>query len=157
MRIVITGGAGFIGSALVKYLIRTTGHELLVVDKLTYAGNLSSLSPVEGHPHFRFSRSDICDRAAMAEVFSTFDPDALIHLAAESHVDRSIDGPAEFINTNVVGTYVLLEVALAHWRKLGKRADQFRFHHVSTDEVYGALKDEGRFTELTRYDPRSPY
>ena len=111
----------------------------------------------QGHPRYHFSRTDICDRSAIADIFSSFDPDAVMHLAAESHVDRSIDGPAEFINTNVVGTYVLLEAALAHWRKLGARAQSFRFLHVSTDEVYGALTDEGRFTEETRYDPRSPY
>jgi dTDP-glucose 4,6-dehydratase len=157
MRIVVTGGAGFIGSALVRHLIARTDHQVLVVDKLTYAGNLASLSMVEGHARYRFSRTDICDRLAIAEMFSSFDPDAVMHLAAESHVDRSIDGPAEFINTNVVGTYVMLEAAVAHWRKLGKRAPGFRFHHVSTDEVYGALTDEGRFTEETRYDPRSPY
>ena len=129
----------------------------LVVDKLTYAGNLASLASVQGHPRYHFSRTDICDRSAIAEIFSSFDPDAVMHLAAESHVDRSIDGPAEFINTNVVGTYVLLEAALAHWRELGARAKNFRFLHVSTDEVYGALTDEGYFTEETRYDPRSPY
>ena len=157
MRIIVTGGAGFIGSALVRHLIAHTDHEVLVVDKLTYAGNLASLAAVADHPRYRFVRADICDRSAVADVFASFDPDAVMHLAAESHVDRSIDGPAEFINTNVVGTYVLLEAALAHWRKLGARAQHFRFHHVSTDEVYGALGDDGRFTEETRYDPRSPY
>jgi dTDP-glucose 4,6-dehydratase len=157
MKIVVTGGAGFIGSALIRHLIAHTDHEVLVVDKLTYAGNLASLASVQGHPRFRFSRTDICNRSAVADIFLSFNPDAVMHLAAESHVDRSIDGPAEFINTNVVGTYVLLEAALAHWRKLGRRAQDFRFLHVSTDEVYGALKDEGCFTEETRYDPRSPY
>jgi dTDP-glucose 4,6-dehydratase len=157
MRIVVTGGAGFIGSALVRHLIDHTDHDVLVVDKLTYAGNLSSLDSVQGHPRYRFSRTDICDRATVAELFASFDPDAVMHLAAESHVDRSIDGAAEFINTNVVGTYVLLEAAVAHWRRLGERAKTFRFLHVSTDEVYGALTDEGHFTEESRYDPRSPY
>jgi dTDP-glucose 4,6-dehydratase len=157
MRIVVTGGAGFIGSALVRYLLGHTDHEVLVVDKLTYAGNLASLASVQSHPRYHFSLSDICDRSAVSGIFASFDPDAVMHLAAESHVDRSIDGPAEFISTNVVGTYVLLEAALAHWRKLGSRAQDFRFLHVSTDEVYGALKDEGCFTEETRYDPRSPY
>jgi dTDP-glucose 4,6-dehydratase len=157
MRILVTGGAGFIGSALVKHLIDQTEHQVLVVDKLTYAGNLASLAPVQDHARFRFSQTDICDRAAITTIFESFQPDAVMHLAAESHVDRSIDGPAEFINTNVVGTSILLEAALAHWRKLGSRAQNFRFHHVSTDEVYGSLTDEGRFTEETRYDPRSPY
>jgi dTDP-glucose 4,6-dehydratase len=158
MKIVVTGGAGFIGSALVRHLIGGTDHDVLVVDKLTYAGNLSSLSLVQDHPRYHFCQADICDHAAIARIFSTFHPDAIMHLAAESHVDRSIDGPADFINTNVVGTYVLLEIALAHWRRLtGARAQAFRFHHVSTDEVYGALTDEGCFTEDTRYDPRSPY
>ena len=157
MKIMVTGGAGFIGSALVRYLIGHTDHELLVVDKLTYAGNLGSLASVRSHPRYHFNLTNICDCLAISAIFSTFDPDAVMHLAAESHVDRSIDGPAEFINTNVVGTYVLLEAALAHWRKLDARAEGFRFLHVSTDEVYGALKDEGRFTESTRYDPRSPY
>jgi dTDP-glucose 4,6-dehydratase len=157
MRIVVTGGAGFIGSALVRHLIDHTDHDVLVVDKLTYAGNLASLESVQGHPRYRFSCTDICDRAAITDLFSSFDPDAVMHLAAESHVDRSIDKPADFINTNVVGTYVLLEAALAHWRQLGARAKDFRFLHVSTDEVYGALTDEGHFTEESRYDPRSPY
>jgi dTDP-glucose 4,6-dehydratase len=157
MKILVTGGAGFIGSALVRHLIGHTDHEVLVIDKLTYAGNLSSLASVQMHPRYHFSRIDICNRLAISDIFSSFDPDAVMHLAAESHVDRSIDGPAEFINTNVVGTYVLLEAALAHWRTLGARAPAFRFLHVSTDEVYGALKDKGQFTEETRYDPRSPY
>ena len=157
MRIIVTGGAGFIGSAVVRHLIKYTQHEVLVLDKLTYAGNLASLAPLQGNPRYHFSRTDICDRAAVTDAFATFEPDAVMHLAAESHVDRSIDGPAEFINTNVVGSYVLLEAALAHWRKRGPRGRDFRFHHVSTDEVYGALTDAGRFTEETRYDPRSPY
>ena len=158
MKILVTGGAGFIGSALARHLIGLTDHEVLVVDKLTYAGTLSSLASVQNHPRFYFSRTDICDRPAIAGIFSSFNPDAVMHLAAESHVDRSIDGPADFINTNIVGTYVLLEAALAHWRKLGpEHAQRFRFHHISTDEVYGALADEGYFVENTRYDPRSPY
>jgi dTDP-glucose 4,6-dehydratase len=157
MKIIVTGGAGFIGSALVRHLVAHTDHQVLVVDKLTYAGNLASLASVQSHPRYHFSQTDICDHSAIANVFSNFDPDAVMHLAAESHVDRSIDGPADFINTNVIGSYVLLEAALAHWRKLGSLAQDFRFLHVSTDEVYGALKDEGCFTEETRYDPRSPY
>jgi dTDP-glucose 4,6-dehydratase len=157
MKIIVTGGAGFIGSALVRHLVAHTDHQVLAVDKLTYAGNLASLASVQGHPRYHFSLTDICDHSAIADAFSSFDPDAVMHLAAESHVDRSIDGPADFINTNIIGTYVLLEAALAHWRKLGSRAQNFRFLHVSTDEVYGALKDEGYFTEETRYDPRSPY
>jgi len=158
MRILVTGGAGFIGSALVRHFIAHTEHEVLVLDKLTYAGTLTSLVSVQGHARYHFSQTDICDRSAVARIFSSFDPDAIIHLAAESHVDRSIDGPSDFINTNVVGSYVLLDLALAHWRKLTtERALRFRFHHVSTDEVYGALPDSGYFTETTRYDPRSPY
>lgn len=157
MKILVTGGAGFIGSALVRHLIGHTAHEILVVDKLTYAGNLGSLITVEGHARYRFLRADICNHAEMADAFDRFSPDAIMHLAAESHVDRSIDGAADFINTNVVGTYVLLEAALAHWRRLGSRAQSFRFHHISTDEVYGALSDIGAFTETTSYDPRSPY
>jgi dTDP-glucose 4,6-dehydratase len=157
MKILVTGGAGFIGSALVRYLIARTGHDVLVVDKLTYAGNLKSLASVQHDPRYRFSHNDICDRAALSEIFSQYSPDAVMHLAAESHVDRSIDGPGDFIITNVVGTSVLLEVALNHWRRMGNRADNFRFLHVSTDEVFGALNNEGFFTEQTKYDPRSPY
>jgi dTDP-glucose 4,6-dehydratase len=157
MKIVVTGGAGFIGSALVRHLIHQTDHQVLVIDKLTYAGNLASLSAFQGHPRYRFSRADIGDRPAISAIFSSFDPDAVMHLAAESHVDRSIDKPAEFISTNVIGTYVLLETALEHWRRLGRRAQSFRFLHVSTDEVYGALAEKGCFTEHSRYDPRSPY
>jgi dTDP-glucose 4,6-dehydratase len=157
MKIMITGGAGFIGSAVVRYLINHGEHQVLVVDKLTYAGTLESLNSVRGHARYYFSRSDICDRSAISELFTNFSPDAVMHLAAESHVDRSIDRPAEFISTNVVGTYVLLEAALAHWQKLGVRGQGFRFLHVSTDEVYGALSGEGRFNEESCYDPRSPY
>lgn len=157
MRIAVTGGAGFIGSALVRHLIGQTDHDVLVIDKLTYAGNLASLDPVQGHRRFRFSRTDICDRSATADLFASFDPDAVMHLAAESHVDRSIEGPAEFVSTNVVGTYILLEVALAHWLRRAAGARDFRFLHVSTDEVYGALAETGKFDEASPYNPRSPY
>jgi dTDP-glucose 4,6-dehydratase len=156
MKILVTGGAGFIGSALVRYLIDYTDYQVHVVDNLTYAGNLASLSSVQGNPRYHFSQIDIRDRSAVIDLFSSFEPDAVMHLAAESHVDRSIDGPAEFITTNIVGTYVLLEASLIHWRRM-KHAEKFRFHHVSTDEVYGALSENGRFTEKTAYDPRSPY
>src|SRR5688572_16610841 len=132
MKVFVTGGAGFIGSALVRHLIGHTNHEVLVVDKLTYAGNLASLASVQTHPRYHFSLTDICDRSAVVDLFSSFDPDAVVHLAAESHVDRSIDGPADFITTNILGTHVLLEAALAHWRKLGRRAQDFRCLHVST-------------------------
>src|SRR5215469_7908597 len=117
MKIIVTGGAGFIGSALVRHLVAHSDHQVLVVDKLTYAGNLASLASVQSHPRYRFSHTDICDRSAILNLFSSFDPDAIMHLAAESHVDRSIDGPAEFINTNVVGTSILLESAFAHWQR----------------------------------------
>ena len=157
-RFLITGGAGFIGSAVLRHLVRETGHRALVIDKLTYAGNLESLEPVSNDPRYAFVRADIIDSARMKDVFESYQPDVVMHLAAESHVDRSIDGPAAFIQTNIIGTYTLLETALAFWRTLpsGKRAD-FRFHHVSTDEVFGSLGSSGRFTETTSYAPRSPY
>jgi dTDP-glucose 4,6-dehydratase len=156
--IVVTGGAGFIGSAVVRKIIRDTTHNVVVVDLLTYAGNLDSLASVSSSPHYRFERADIVDRDAIARIFAEYDPDIVMHLAAESHVDRSIDGPAEFVRTNVVGTFTLLQAALSHWRKLtGDRKLAFRFHHISTDEVFGALGNEGMFTEVHPYDPNSPY
>ncbi|HTJ65527.1 MAG TPA: dTDP-glucose 4,6-dehydratase [Alphaproteobacteria bacterium] len=158
LRVLVTGGAGFIGSALVRRLIGQTDHRVLNLDKLTYAANLTSLASVSGDPRYSFVKADICDAAAVAEAFRSFDPDVIVHLAAESHVDRSIDAPGEFIQTNVVGTYTLLQAALRHFRALpAERQERFRFHHVSTDEVFGSLGAEGYFTETTRYDPRSPY
>ena len=157
-RIVVTGGAGFIGSALVRQLIGETDAEVLNLDKLTYAGNLSSLRDVSGSPRYRFVQADICDAAAVSKVFSEFHPDAVMHLAAESHVDRSIDGPLAFVNTNVLGTATLLDAATAYWRTLdAERRAAFRFQHISTDEVFGSLGPTGFFTESTPYDPRSPY
>ena len=157
-KFLVTGGAGFIGSAVARRLIRETPHRVLVVDKLTYAGNLASLAPVAGDPRFGFLRADIADAAAMRAAMAEFRPDVVMHLAAESHVDRSIDGPGEFVQTNVVGTFTLLQAALEHWRGLrGAERDGFRFHHVSTDEVFGSLGAEGLFREDTPYDPRSPY
>jgi dTDP-glucose 4,6-dehydratase len=154
----VTGGAGFIGSAVVRHLIGDVGAEVLVIDKLTYAGNLASLAPVADRPGYRFLRADICDGAAMREAIDGFVPDAIMHLAAESHVDRSIDGPADFIETNLVGTFRLLEAATAYRRGLdAARRGEFRFHHISTDEVFGALGAEGMFDDQTGYDPRSPY
>ena len=157
-KFLITGGAGFIGSAVVRHLIRETNHRALVIDKLTYAGNLDSLAPVSTDPRYSFVRADIVDGGKLKDIFESYQPDVVMHLAAESHVDRSIDGPAAFIQTNIIGTYTLLESALAYWRALpsGRRAD-FRFHHVSTDEVFGSLGPSGHFTETTPYDPRSPY
>jgi dTDP-glucose 4,6-dehydratase len=157
-RILVTGGAGFIGSAVARHLIAETDHQVLVLDKLTYAGNLDSLRPVENNPRYGFVQADILDAPRMREVMASFRPDLVMHLAAESHVDRSIDGPGAFIQTNVVGTYTLLQAALAHWQSLsGAEREAFRFHHVSTDEVFGSLGQEGYFTESTAYDPRSPY
>ena len=156
----VTGGAGFIGSAVIRHLLQTTDADVLNFDKLTYAGNLASLSSVETSPRYRFVKADICDRDAVERVVSEFQPDAIMHLAAESHVDRSIDGPTAFIQTNIVGTATLLEVATAYWRKMpAGSASQtaFRFQHISTDEVYGSLGPKGLFTEDTPYDPRSPY
>jgi len=157
-RILVTGGAGFIGSAVVRHIIRETPHQVLVVDKLTYAGNLDSLTPVSNDPRYAFVRADVGDAPKVRELFESFQPDAVMHLAAESHVDRSIDGPGEFIQTNVLGTFTLLQAALGFWRTLPetKRPD-FRFHHISTDEVFGSLGEDGLFCETTAYDPRSPY
>jgi dTDP-glucose 4,6-dehydratase len=157
-RFLVTGGAGFIGSAVIRHLLAEGGRHVLNLDKLTYAGNLESLAPVADHPNYRFVRGDIADRELMTRLFAGFRPDVVMHLAAESHVDRSIDGPAEFIQTNIVGTSVLLEVARAYWSGLsGDARNRFRFHHVSTDEVYGSLGEEGTFTEESPYDPSSPY
>ena len=157
-RFLVTGGAGFIGSAFVRHAVAATDHHVLVVDKLTYAGNLDSLAPVKDHPRFRFVRADIADAAAMKAALADFQPDVILHLAAESHVDRSIDGPAAFVETNVVGTFVLLQQALGYWRALPKsKAEGFRFHHVSTDEVFGSLGAHGQFSEDSPYRPNSPY
>ena len=158
MRVIVTGGAGFIGSALVRHLVLVKGYEVLNVDALTYAGYLPSLRSVEGQPNYRFLKANICDRSAMEEAITSFRPDRVMHLAAESHVDRSITGAADFVQTNVIGTFTLLEAARDYWSKLDEAAkDKFRFLHVSTDEVYGSLGDEGLFTEDTPYDPSSPY
>jgi dTDP-glucose 4,6-dehydratase len=158
MRVLVTGGAGFIGSAVCRLLVGEFEVTVLNVDKLTYAANLTSLRPIERNPRYAFRRADICDPRAISDIFREFDPDAVLHLAAESHVDRSIDGPAAFIATNIEGTYVLLEMALAYWQRLpAKRARRFRFHHVSTDEVFGSLGPVGKFTETTAYRPNSPY
>jgi len=158
MKVFVTGGAGFIGSALARHLIGETEHEVLVFDKLTYAGVRESLDPIANHPRFHFVKGDICDGEMVAAHIEEFGPDVIAHLAAESHVDRSIDGPGEFIQTNIVGTFVMLQRALNYWRSLDNaKKEAFRFHHISTDEVFGSLGDEGYFTETTAYDPRSPY
>lgn len=156
--VLITGGAGFIGSAVARRFISQSEDRILVFDKLTYAGNLDSLAPIAANPRYAFRRADICDRAGVARAFAEFQPDIVMHLAAESHVDRSIDGPAAFIETNVVGTFAMLDAALEYWRALPKaKAQAFRFMHISTDEVFGALGPEGLFREDTPYAPNSPY
>ena len=157
--ILVTGGAGFIGSAVVRHIIENTQDNVVNVDKLTYAGNLESLESVENNPRYAFEQVDICDAKALARVFEHHQPDAVMHLAAESHVDRSIDGPSAFIETNIVGTYTLLEVARAYWNTLNdEKKASFRFHHISTDEVYGDLEGtDDLFTETTPYAPSSPY
>ncbi|MBN9452120.1 MAG: dTDP-glucose 4,6-dehydratase [Bosea sp.] len=158
LRFLVTGGAGFIGSAVVRKLIGETEHEVCVVDKLTYAGNLASLAPVSRSNRYRFEQADIGDGERMKAIFADFQPDIVMHLAAESHVDRSIDGPAAFIETNIVGSFTLLQEALRHFRALPEdRKARFRFHHISTDEVFGSLGSDGFFREDTAYQPNSPY
>ena len=158
MRVIVTGGAGFIGSALVRHLVLDKGYDVLNIDALTYAGNLASLRDVEGRSNYSFRKVDICDANQMRRALAEFRPDRLMHLAAESHVDRSITGAADFIQTNVIGTFTLLEAARGYWSELDADAKKaFRFLHVSTDEVYGSLGDKGLFTEQTPYDPSSPY
>jgi dTDP-glucose 4,6-dehydratase len=154
----ITGGAGFIGSAVIRLLIKDTNYRILNIDKLTYAGNLDSLAEVADNPRYRFEKTDIGDRKSLERLFQDYQPDAVMHLAAESHVDRSIDGPAEFIETNIVGTYILLDTAYRYWNTLSiDSKTRFRFHHISTDEVYGSLGETGKFAEESPYQPNSPY
>ncbi len=157
-RFLVTGGAGFIGSAVVRHLVLETPHAVCVVDKLTYAGNLDNLAPVSESPRYAFKKADICDLPAIQRIVEGFRPDIVMHLAAESHVDRSIDGPAAFIETNVTGTFVLLQCARDYWQKLDpEHRERFRFHHVSTDEVFGSLGPDGAFHEESPYRPSSPY
>ena len=157
--ILVTGGAGFIGSAVIRYLINETNSNVLNIDKLTYAGNLESLETVSNNPRYQFLHADICDKSAMTKAFQDFQPNIVMHLAAESHVDRSIDGPMDFIQTNIIGTYNLLEVARNYWQNLAEdKKSRFKFHHISTDEVYGDLEGtEDLFTDATSYSPSSPY
>jgi dTDP-glucose 4,6-dehydratase len=158
VKIIVTGGAGFIGSAVCREIVRNTDHHVVNIDALTYAANLGSLDEIADHPRYTFVRLNICDRLRVSELLKVEQPDAILHLAAESHVDRSITGPADFINTNVVGTYLLLEAAYGYWRQLqADRKRRFRFLHVSTDEVFGSLGNKGMFTESTPYNPTSPY
>ncbi len=157
-KIIVTGGAGFIGSAVCRYLVKDKQYAVLNLDKLTYAGVPESLKEIEDSPLYRFEKGDVCDKERVSALLADFRPDAVMHLAAESHVDRSIDGPSAFIETNIVGTYNMLDCARAYWSELSEeRKAAFRFHHISTDEVYGSLGDEGLFEETTPYDPRSPY
>ncbi|MEN8128802.1 MAG: dTDP-glucose 4,6-dehydratase [Pseudomonadota bacterium] len=158
MKLMITGGAGFIGSSVIRLLINESDYTIINVDKLTYAGNPESLNEVASDPRYHFERVDICNRKEVVRLFNEYRPDGVMHLAAESHVDRSIDGPAEFIQTNILGTYTILEGARSYWSELrGEARARFRFHHISTDEVYGSLDDTGYFTELSPYRPNSPY
>ena len=157
MRVIVTGGAGFIGSAVCRHFIADLGHEIVVVDKLTYAGNLASLAPIASSAHYAFEKLDICDAEGIRTIFSKYQPEAVIHLAAESHVDRSICGSDVFVQTNVVGTFTLLEAAREYLGAKKGLLERFRFVHVSTDEVYGSLGDAGLFSETTPYDPSSPY
>jgi len=158
MKVIVTGGAGFIGSAVCRLMTGLKGYEVLNIDKLTYAGDLRTLASISARDNYHFAHQDICNRDAIIKLFDEFQPDAVMHLAAESHVDRSIDGPADFIQTNVVGTFTLLDVARAYFDKLpSDKRSKFRFHHISTDEVYGSLGSEGLFTEETAYAPTSPY
>jgi dTDP-glucose 4,6-dehydratase len=156
MKFLVTGGAGFIGSSVIRFLINETNHQVLNLDKLTYAGNLESLSSISTNSRYQFIQGDICDLKLITRIFSDFKPDKVMHLAAESHVDRSIDRPAKFIQTNIVGTSVILECALRYWRSLPLN-NNFCYHHISTDEVYGSLGSTGLFNEKTAYDPNSPY
>ena len=155
MKLLVTGGCGFIGSAVVRLAV-ARGHEVVNLDAMTYAANAANVASVAQSNLYSFEKADIRDRAALDRIFTTHNPDAVMHLAAESHVDRSIDGPADFIETNITGTFNMLEAARAHWTRQGK-PETFRFHHISTDEVFGSLGAEGQFTEHTPYDPRSPY
>jgi dTDP-glucose 4,6-dehydratase len=159
MRIIVTGGCGFIGSAVIRHAIGASGHEILNIDKMTYAASEAALDQANGNPRHRLVKADITDASAMRDCFQRFQPDAVMHLAAESHVDRSIDGPAAFIETNITGTFILLEAARDYFTALSpERRERFRFHHISTDEVFGALADgDPAFNETTPYDPRSPY